>query len=137
MVSMAVAAGLNLAAGTTNNNQGGQGQEFGSASPIALVLLIVLLVAVGFLIRSMSKHLKKVPATFDPEEQLALDKANAPAEPEDPAQLPEAPEDAKTTGTKATDAKAEDANAEESVGSKSTDAKATESAGSSKSTGEK
>jgi hypothetical protein len=132
MVSMAVAAGLNLAAGTTNNNQGGQGQEFGSASPIALVLLIVLLVAVGFLIRSMSKHLKKVPATFDPEEQLALDKANAPAEPEDPAQLPEPAED-----TNAEDAKAEVAKATESAGSKSTDAKATESAGSSKSTGEK
>ena len=77
------AAGLDLAANPPNNNS--NGQEFGSASPIALVVLIALLIAVAFLIRSMSRHLKKVPATFDPDELEALDKANAPAEPNDPA----------------------------------------------------
>ncbi len=56
-----------LAAGGTNNQQGGKGQEFGSSGPVALVLIIALFIAVVFLIRSMSKHLKKVPASFDPE----------------------------------------------------------------------
>ena len=34
------------------------------ASPIALVLILVLLVALIFLVRSMNKHLRKVPADF-------------------------------------------------------------------------
>jgi FtsH-binding integral membrane protein len=34
------------------------------ASPIALVLVLILLVALIFLIRSMNKHLRKVPASF-------------------------------------------------------------------------
>jgi len=52
--------------GTTNNQPGGQGPEFGSSGPVALIVLIVLLVAVAFLARSMAKHLKRVPASFDP-----------------------------------------------------------------------
>jgi hypothetical protein len=35
------------------------------ASPIALVLILVLLVATIFLVRSMTRHLKKVPRSFD------------------------------------------------------------------------
>jgi hypothetical protein len=67
-MTSALAVQLWLAAGTTTNNQpGGQGQEFGSSDPIALILIIVLFIAVGFLIRSMTKHLKRVPASFDPE----------------------------------------------------------------------
>jgi hypothetical protein len=56
---------LVLAAGGGANQPGGQGQEFGSSGPVALILIIVLFVAVVFLIRSMSKHLKRVPASFD------------------------------------------------------------------------
>jgi hypothetical protein len=56
-----------LAAGGPNQPNG-HGQEFGSSGPIALILIIVLFVAVAFLIRSMTKHLKKVPPTFDPDE---------------------------------------------------------------------
>lgn len=44
----------------------GQGPEFGEASPIALVVVIVLGLALIVLIRSMTKHLGKVPASFDP-----------------------------------------------------------------------
>lgn len=65
------ASRLVLAAGsgsTANNQPGGQGPEFGSAGPVALIVLVVLLVAVAFLIRSMTKHLKRVPASFDPPE---------------------------------------------------------------------
>jgi hypothetical protein len=54
-----------LAANTGGNQPGGQGQEFGSSGPVALILIIALFIAVAFLIRSMSKHLKKVPASFD------------------------------------------------------------------------
>lgn len=53
--------------GTTNNQPGGQGPEFGSSGPVALIVLIVLLIAVAFLARSMAKHLKRVPASFDAE----------------------------------------------------------------------
>ncbi|HEX4702831.1 MAG TPA: hypothetical protein VH352_11935 [Pseudonocardiaceae bacterium] len=76
------AAQLLLAAGssgTTSNQPGGQGQEFGSSGPVALVLLIVLLVGTAFLVRSMSKHLKRVPASFDPPETPQ----QPPADPED------------------------------------------------------
>jgi hypothetical protein len=47
----------------------GQGPEFGEASPIALVVVILLGIALVFLIRSMTKHLKRVPASFDPPER--------------------------------------------------------------------
>jgi hypothetical protein len=61
-----LAVQLVLAAGPTTSNQpGGQGQEFGSSGPVALILIIVLFIAVAFLIRSMTKHLKRVPASFD------------------------------------------------------------------------
>lgn len=69
-----------LAAGGPNQPNG-QGQEFGSSEPIALVLIIVLFIAVAFLIRSMTKHLKKVPPTFDPAE-AAENEARAQAEAE-------------------------------------------------------
>jgi FtsH-binding integral membrane protein len=41
------------------------------ASPIALVLVLVLLVALIFLIRSMNKHLRKIPADFTKKEPPA------------------------------------------------------------------
>nr|WP_242613343.1 hypothetical protein [Herbihabitans rhizosphaerae] len=47
---------------------GGRGADFGKASPVAFVVLILFFVAVVFLARSMTKHLKKVPASFDPPE---------------------------------------------------------------------
>lgn len=43
----------------------GQGPEFGESSPIALVVVVLLGLALVVLVRSMSKHLKKVPASFD------------------------------------------------------------------------
>jgi hypothetical protein len=38
--------------------------ESREASPIALVLVLILLVALIFLVRSMNKHLRKIPADF-------------------------------------------------------------------------
>ena len=59
--------------GTTNNQPGGQGQEFGSSLPVALIVIILLLVATAFLIRSMAKHLKRVPASFDPADDVPVE----------------------------------------------------------------
>jgi hypothetical protein len=81
------AAQLLLAAGsgTANNQPGGQGQEFGSSDPVALILIIALFVAVAFLIRSMSKHLKKVPASFDTPAESDSTAEAAPADGTEPA----------------------------------------------------
>jgi hypothetical protein len=52
-----------------SGNNGGQGEDFGKSSPVGFLLLLIFLIAVAFLVRSMTKHLKRVPATFDPEEE--------------------------------------------------------------------
>jgi hypothetical protein len=56
----------------------------GKGSPIGLFVVIVLVIAVYFLYRSMSRHIKKVPPTFDPP-------ADPPADPpvDQPADQPE------------------------------------------------
>ena len=53
------------------NDPGGQGEDFGKSSPVGLVLLILLTIAVIFLVRSMTKHLKKLPANFDEDRAAA------------------------------------------------------------------
>ena len=42
----------------------GKGAEFGKASPIGLVVIVLLVVATVLLVRSMNKHLRKVPASL-------------------------------------------------------------------------
>jgi hypothetical protein len=42
-----------------------QGPEFGGSSPIGLVLVLLLAIALVFLLRSMNKHLRRVPKSFD------------------------------------------------------------------------
>jgi len=44
---------------------GGRGEDFGKSSPLGFLVLILFFIAVAFLIRSMTKHLKRVPASFD------------------------------------------------------------------------
>jgi hypothetical protein len=41
-------------------------EDVGKAGPLGLLLILLLLIAVALLVRSMSKHLKKLPASFDP-----------------------------------------------------------------------
>ncbi|MER7453867.1 hypothetical protein [Nocardia beijingensis] len=43
------------------------GPEFGKASPLGLVIILVLLAGTFLLIRSMNRHIKGLPATFEPE----------------------------------------------------------------------
>lgn len=44
------------------------GPDFGKASPIGLLIVVVLLIATLLLLRSMNKQLKKVPESFDPKQ---------------------------------------------------------------------
>jgi hypothetical protein len=43
------------------------GPDFGKASPVGLLVVVLLVVATLFLLRSMNRQLKKVPKTFDPQ----------------------------------------------------------------------
>ena len=46
---------------------GGQGEDFGKAAPTALVVLLLLFLTAALLVRSMTKHLRRVPESFDDE----------------------------------------------------------------------
>lgn len=43
------------------------GPDFGKASPLGLLVIVLLLIATLLLLRSMNRQLKKVPESFDPE----------------------------------------------------------------------
>ena len=43
------------------------GPDFGKASPFGLLVVVLLLISVVFLVRSMNRHLKKLPDSFDPQ----------------------------------------------------------------------
>ena len=65
----------------------GKGEEFGKASPVGLVVLVVLFLATILQVRSMNKHLRQVPASFDASDATASDDA-APAAPDGPVAPP-------------------------------------------------
>ncbi len=48
-----------------NGDNGGQGEDFGKSSPVGFLILILFLIAVALLVRSMTKHLKRLPESFD------------------------------------------------------------------------
>jgi len=54
-------------------------EDVGKAGPLGLLLLVVLLIATAFLVRSMTKHLKRIPRSFD--------EPDAPVVPDTPAEL--------------------------------------------------
>lgn len=63
-----------------------KGPEFGKASPLGLLIILLLLAGTAFLIRSMNKQLRKLPETFDtehPEADQAFDEGT------DSVQLPD------------------------------------------------
>lgn len=49
------------------NPEAPTGPEFGKASPLGLVVVLLLLVGTVLLVWNMNKHLKNLPATFSPE----------------------------------------------------------------------
>jgi hypothetical protein len=59
-----------LAEGTPHNT----GPDFGKASPFGLLVIVLLVIATLFLLRSMNRQLKKVPKSFD-RENPELDQA--------------------------------------------------------------
>src|SRR3954466_9845070 len=61
-------------------------EDVGKAGPLGLLLIVLLLIAVALLVRSMSKHLKRLPRSFDPEDRV--DVPDPPAELLDPRPEP-------------------------------------------------
>ncbi|MGY4711247.1 hypothetical protein ACXDF8_17060 [Mycolicibacterium sp. CBM1] len=43
------------------------GPDFGKASPLGLLVVVILLIGVFILVWSMNRHLKKLPKSFDSE----------------------------------------------------------------------
>jgi hypothetical protein len=44
-------------------------EDVGKSGPLGLLLTVVLLIAVFLLVRSMTKHLKRIPPSFEPEDR--------------------------------------------------------------------
>ena len=54
-------------------------EDVGKSGPLGLLLTLLLLIAVVFLVRSMSKHIKRIPPSFDPVDRVD-EVPNTPAE---------------------------------------------------------
>lgn len=69
----------------------GKGPEWGKAAPIGLLVILLLVIATFFLLRSMVRKINKVPASFDPPDEDAVDPAVAdtvaPEHPADPSDI--------------------------------------------------
>jgi hypothetical protein len=50
-------------------------EDVGKAGPMGLLLIVLLLIATAFLVKSMGRHLKRVPASFDPPQVVVPDDA--------------------------------------------------------------
>lgn len=44
-----------------------RGPDYGKASPVGLLVVLLLVIGVFLLVRSMNRHLKRVPQSFDAE----------------------------------------------------------------------
>ena len=51
----------------------GKGPEWGKAAPIGLLVILLLVIATYFLLRSMVRKINKVPASFDPPDEDSVD----------------------------------------------------------------
>ena len=81
------------------------GQEFGSASTLGFVVLVLFFIAVAFLARSMAKHLKKIQKPFEDAAEAEAERSDQPDEPTGGAEsaVPEStPAEDTTTATAAT-----------------------------------
>jgi len=57
------------------------GPDFGKASPVGLLIVVLLLIGVFALVWSMNRHLKKIPASFDePEGDQSISTTEVPTE---------------------------------------------------------
>ena len=72
--------------GSTDPNDPMQTGDVGTAGPFGLLLIVLLLIAVAFLVKSMGTHLKRIPRSFDPEDDIQIpDDAAELFEPQRPA----------------------------------------------------
>ncbi|MFD3506084.1 hypothetical protein [Nocardia sp. NPDC058666] len=71
------------------------GPEFGKASPLGLLVILILLAGTALLVRSMNKHLKGLPESFEPEHPEPDQKADDGTE---PGVITPAPHDASPNG---------------------------------------
>ena len=60
-------------------------EDVGKAGPLGLLMMVLLLIVVLFLGRSMGRHIKKVPVSFDPADQPVT-------VPDSPAELIDGPQ---------------------------------------------
>jgi hypothetical protein len=66
------------------------GPDFGKASPIGLLVVVLLLLGVFALMWSMNRHLKKIPQSFDtPETDQPFDKSEVRSQAESTVGKPE------------------------------------------------
>src|SRR4051795_773517 len=63
-------------------------EDIGKAGPLGLLLIVLLLIAVVLLVRSMSRHLKRVPASFDPPAEPDVEVPDSPEGIDDPGPQP-------------------------------------------------
>lgn len=53
--------------------------DVGKAGPLGLLLIVVLLIAVALLVKSMSRHLKRIPRSFDARDEPEVVVPDSPA----------------------------------------------------------
>ena len=63
-------------------------EDVGKSGPLGLFLLLVLLAAAALLVRSMNGHLRKLPRSFDLDDQPTVVVPDTPAELVDPPRQP-------------------------------------------------
>jgi hypothetical protein len=56
------------------------GPDFGKASPLGLLIVVILLICVFALVWSMNRHLKKLPESFDKEPAEIVESGEAGAD---------------------------------------------------------
>ena len=64
----------------------GRGAEWGKAAPIGLLVLLLMCIAVFFLLRSMTRNMRKVPASFTPPDTTDVVAEPAPPSEDDTAE---------------------------------------------------
>ena len=61
-----------------------QPEDVGKAGPLGLLLTVLLFIAIVLLVKSMSRHLKRIPASFDQTDRSQVVVPDTPAELVDP-----------------------------------------------------
>ncbi|GAT08221.1 hypothetical protein H7I77_04205 [Mycolicibacterium novocastrense] len=71
------------------------GPDFGKASPLGLLIVVLLLIGTFLLVRSMNRQLRKVPKSFDPPDSDSEQTTEPPDEPRAPIESDPPPDGTK------------------------------------------